>query len=87
VFRLMPIFRHTSSTLPASPSFSAATICSSVNLLFLMLPPAYFVRRRSHVSAGPTFGEQVRGDLRLTQFRGHRLWDALFLLERGQRAS
>lgn len=37
VASLMPIWRHTSSSLmPSSACFSAAAICSSVNSLFLM---------------------------------------------------
>src|SRR5690606_29958407 len=58
VSRLMPSRRHSSRTFaPASASLTAATFCSSVNLLLRMTPPRSV--RRSQIISGSGFGGQL----------------------------
>src|SRR5690606_16987931 len=59
VSRLMPSRRHSSRTFaPASASLTAATFCSSVNLLLRMTPPRSV--RRSQIISGSGFGGQLQ---------------------------
>src|SRR5690606_25023558 len=56
--RLMPSRRHSSRTFaPASASLTAATFCSSVNLLLRITPPRSV--RRSQIISGSGFGGQL----------------------------
>src|SRR5690606_8691637 len=62
VSRLMPSRRHSSRTFaPASASLTAATFCSSVNLLLRMTPPRSV--RRSQIISGSGFGGQLIGSV------------------------
>src|SRR5690606_18645008 len=72
VSRLMPSRRHSSRTFaPASASLTAATFCSSVNLLLRMTPPRSV--RRSQIISGSGFGGQLTARSSVTHARTEKM--------------